>query len=701
MTTPTASAPREATTVTRPRGGIGDSLRAAGRAAPVVGLLFGLADAIVAARVGTAEIGTLGLAGCAAAAVLEYTALAIVGLALAAVVLHPWLARRERGARAKALLAIGIAVGSFAEVYWWTRPYVFPGRSSLAPERLASGAAMLGVSALLAVGVAGAIARLPRAVQRALAVAIGATLVAGAAFLLLQPSDSAKGAIGDRNRSMPNVVLVIVDAMRQDVLGCYGNDVVRTPAIDRLAAAGVVFENAFVQAPFTWTSFGSMLTGKYPRRHGLVKMASGVALSADNVTLPWHLKTGTRLDGTRMADEDWLGATFHTGTLSTGSQLMRGFDVYYEAMAGHDLVVLERPWSVFRSDLLLHLFASKIAQRFGTGDLPTRAREWIAAHADRRFVAMIHLYSTHTPYDPPADLAALYVDPAYDGPIRAFYAQSREAIERDQYVPTAADVAQIRALYHGGVGAADREIGRIVDELERLGIADDTLVIVTADHGESLGEQGLWEHNHMVETNLRIPLVMSWPKGLARGVRVSALVDEIDVLPTVSELAGLRLPRGEGERAIVDGTSLLPLVRGEVASIREFSFAENGRHLSIRDLRSSLVVARELLEQGDAESAWTRGLAGTLEKPRYFDLTTDPGEEREALDRNRDAAKRLFDALVAWNRTMPIPVHDVVRSDRDLEAELERLGYAGGVGADDGRETRAPEPAKNGAPERP
>ena len=94
-------------------------------------------------------------------------------------------------------------------------------------------------------------------------------------FLLSQQGAferSGRGEIGDRNRDLPNVLLVIVDALRQDTLGVYGHERVLTPTIDSIAHDGVTFENAFVQAPFTWTSFGSFLTGKYPRRHGLVKM---------------------------------------------------------------------------------------------------------------------------------------------------------------------------------------------------------------------------------------------------------------------------------------------------------------------------------------------------------------------------------------------------------------------------------------------
>jgi arylsulfatase A-like enzyme len=494
-----------------------------------------------------------------------------------------------------------------------------------------------------------------------------------------------RGVVGERNKHLPNVLLVVVDALRQDTLGCYGSETVRSPRIDQLANEGVLFENAFVQAPFTWTSFGSFLTGKYPRRHGLLAMAPGLRFPR-NITLPFHLKqacfeeTSAR-KGSCLEDSDFLGATFHTGTLSTGSGLLRGFDVYYEQMAGHGIVQADSPWSVFRSDLLLHVIAAKAGTKLG-GDTAATAKRWFDAHGDRRFVAMVHLYSTHTPYDPPQEFRAPYCDPAYDGPVKAFYAQHREAIERGEATPTAADVAQIKNLYYAGVTEADHKIGMLCDALRERGVLDDPLVIVTSDHGESLGEPGLWEtslweHDHMVQTNLRIPLVMRWPKGLPAGVRVGAIVDSIDVVPTVCDLIGVRVPREDGEFGIVDGVSLVPLVRGEAQSVREFSFAENGLLASIQDQRWKLVVPAEMLDAKEGETpaslpAW------------LVDLESDPGEVRNAAADHPAEVERLKNALLAWSASLPIRKADEVISPRErerMERQMQALGY-GGRGTD-------------------
>ena len=632
--------------------GVLESLRAGISAGSVCGLAFGLLDGSVAAAIGTNHLGIGALVGCLAAAVFQYSFVWIAILAVVALVLHPLLLRRTLAERYLRLLRIGFALGLFCEVYWWTRSYVFYGHSSISPERLAATAAMFAIAVALGIFVARTIVRLPSTVQLTITMAIATCWTAGGVFLLAQHNAGAeRGTLNERNRDVPNVLLVVVDALRQDVIGSYGNERVATPHIDELAKAGVLFENAFVQVPFTWTSFGSILTGKYPRRHGLVKMKAGVSMPP-NITLAMHLKSARKKDGQDLEDGDYVTATFHTGTLTAGSGLLGGFDMRFEATAGHELVVLDSPWSVFHADLLISIFRNKISQRFDSGIVATAAKKWLAENSRKRFMTMVHLYSTHTPYDPPAQYKKRYVDPQYAGPIRAFYAERREAIENGKYDPTQADLEQIRNLYYAGVTQADDLIGSLVAELARSGVLDDTLVIVTSDHGESLGEQGLLEHNHMVQTNLRVPLVMRWPHGLPAGRRVAARTDEIDILPTICDLLRIELPNDPSEFGKIDGTSLVPVARAEKESVREFSFAENGTHLAVQDGRSKLIVRRACL----GDQAWKDALAGKGEKPRLYDLAADPAENANLVDARPEEAQRLYAALRELERDDADPV---------------------------------------------
>ncbi|MCC6407273.1 MAG: sulfatase-like hydrolase/transferase [Planctomycetes bacterium] len=657
------------------------SLRAGWNAGLLVGFWNGLVDGIVAAyRTGTR--GFVDVLGCLAGSVLCYALLWVVVLSVASALLHFRLRAKDLRGRIATLVTLGLALAFAGELYWWSREWLFYGVSSLDPRRLAVAAGSLVVGAGLAIVVTKLAARAPRGAKWAIALAVPIACLAGVAYLAVQSARSAeRGALNDRNRDLPNVVLIVVDALRADVLSCYGHPRVQTPHIDRLAREGVLFERAMVQAPFTWSSFGSILTGKYPRRHGLVKMVPGVTMPP-NVTLPWHLKSAKRLDGRQLEADDYVTAAFLTGTVSHGSGLARGFDSYFEALVGHALVEVENPWSVFRSELLISIFQNKLAQRLDAAQVAGVASDWLADHADRRFATKLHFYSTHTPYDPPAEFRDGLCDPKYDGPIRSFWAEHRLAIEQGKYVLTPADVAQIQNLYYAGVEQADAMIGQVLDTLERAGVLDQTLVIVTADHGEELGDHGLWEHNWMFQTNLQVPLVMRLPGKLPAGKRVDALVQSIDIVPTVCELAGIEAP-GLGAtdpREFVDGKSLVAISHGTGEPPHRYSFAENGVYLSIQDATTKLFVTTEAL----TPEGWAAALDGSAEQPHFYDLAADPNEKRNAIRERREDAERLISALREWSASMPIRRDELVQSDRDAEdlRIFRELGYVEGIGED-------------------
>lgn len=591
---------------------------------------------------------------------------------------HPLLRRQSAPVRARSLFGAALGLWLALALWWWTRPVVFAGFSALHPLRLLALTGILVGGQLVGFVIARSSARLPSGLRRAAPVGALVCIVFGGWHLMTDaPGKPNLGQPTERTEDMPNVLLFVVDALRADVIQ---RSDVHTPVLDGLARRGVLFENAMVQAPFTWTSFGSLLTGKYPRRHGLVKMEAGVRMRP-NVTFPYYLDGAQRRDGIKLQEEDYVSAAFMTGTLSHGSGLLRGFDVYCEALVGHGLVDVHSSWSRFKSQLLPWLFQSKLQQRVDRELVASTAIDWFATGPTQRFMSMVHFYSTHTPYDPIEPYRSRYVDPAYDGPFQSFDASQRIAIEDGLFDPTPADLRQIKDLYHGGVTMADAMIGRVLDELKRQGRLDNTIVIVTSDHGEELGEHGLWEHNFMYQTNLRIPLIIAWPDGgLSEGQRVSALVESVDVFPTLCDLMQIELPVDHGDpREAIDGVSLVPLMRNEVQAVKRYSYAENGRYVSIQDLEHKLIVRWELHEDG----AWENMLADPLiERPRYFDLTADPGEFQNLFDERIEPATELFKALRAWNATMPIAQHELVESARDQRNEnlMRGLGYSGGVG---------------------
>jgi arylsulfatase A-like enzyme len=458
----------------------------------------------------------------------------------------------------------------------------------------------------------------------------------------------------------PNVLLVINDALRADHLGCYGHQ--RTPPVsphaDALAAQGVLFERAVTQAPFTWTSFGSFLTGKYPRRHGLMKMLPNQRLDPK----------ANRTIAAALADAGYVTGAFMTGTLSNNSGLLSGFDTYFEALVGHDPVSRASKWSIVRGDLLLHRLKSKIQQALDVRLVNTEALRWMRANADRPFFAMVHYYATHTPYDPPAPYDRLY-DPDYHGPFHPFTQSLGQIVlraraedpPREIFGPR--DLQHVEALYDGGVAFADEMLGALLAELDQLGIADETLVIVTADHGEELDDHGVFEHDWMFNTNLRVPLILRLPGREHAGTRVPQPVELIDLPATVLAVTGhgslgtLEDPEGRA----TSGRSLLPDCAGLAPPDAElWAFSENNRYLAMQDATRKLVVNR----------------LDPRENPRVFDLAADPRE----LAPLQDAALRdeLLARLEAWDRTMPaLSSMPEFAADPTLLLRLNELGYTG------------------------
>ncbi len=665
-------------------GGLVATLRAAVQAGGATGFAIGIADGI-AAGMRTGSRSGLDWLGCLAATTCVYSAVWIGVAGALALLLHRSFAAKSAEQRLATLTALTLGAALFLDLYWWTRPLFFYGLPASDPKRIAVAVALLAAALAIGRGASLLVRRMPGSLRRAFAVVVVTAWLGGGVFLLRSGGgSSALGRINERNRELPNILLVVNDAMRADVLGCYGSSVVKTPRVDRLAADGVVFERAMVQAPFTGSSFGSLFTGKYSRRHGFVKMTADARM-ADNITLAAHLKTGAFASGGRLEPQDYHCVTFMTGALSQAMGLMRGFDSYYEAFLGHELVDLDDPWSVFRSELVLYILRCKVEQRFQDAPAADEASAWLRANGDKRFFAMLHTFSTHTPYDPPAEFRAQYCDPQYAGPATTFRSDHAQAIEAGLVTPNAADVAQIRGLYYGGVAHADRQLAQVLDELERQGVLENTLVIYTADHGEELGDHDVWEHNHMFQTNLRVPLIMSWPRKLPKAARVGALVESVDIVPTVAELLGLVAPhearadeRGRSYGTL-DGASLVALARGESAAAKPYSFAENGVEMSVQDLEWKLIVSTE----GALEGRTPAQLATDKLVPRLFDLVRDPGEVRNAFTPEHEQVARLLRVLQQWDATLPIPITDVIMSERDkqqLRKRLDDLGYFGGVG---------------------
>jgi arylsulfatase A-like enzyme/Tfp pilus assembly protein PilF len=410
-----------------------------------------------------------------------------------------------------------------------------------------------------------------------------------------------------------NVLVVTIDTLRVDRVGAYGSRAGLTPAMDALAKEGVVFEQATVPVPLTRPSHVSLLTGKLPFQHGIRDNFS-FSLGASHRTLAELLKAKGYATG------GFVGAFM----LNAQSGLDRGFDEFddsFEERGGQSAFLAEH-------------------QRVA-GEVEQRAGAWIERVARREapFFAWVHFYDPHSPYDPPPPYRARYAGRPYDGE----------------------------------VAYTDSVLGRLLARLDRLGLQGRTLVVVTSDHGEGLGDHGEAEHGFFLyETTVRVPLIIRLPGGLPAGLRIPSEARSIDVLPTVLELVGASAAAPPG----IPGRSVAAALSGPAGATPP-SYAETlfpRLHFECAELRSIRFDGWKYVE---------------APRPELYDLRADPNERSNLYAREgRRAASlrsRLLDTM-GGSLEAAIVAKPGAAPDAETQRKLASLGYvsgsSGSAGAD-------------------
>lgn len=434
------------------------------------------------------------------------------------------------------------------------------------------------------------------------------------ALLGLVASIATSGCTPEPDRPPTGVLLVLVDTLRADHVGVYGGPVA-TPEMDRLARDGIWIERAFTPTPTTGPAHASLFTGLHPWRHGVLDNA--VALPGGTATLA----EGARAAGFATA------AFVSSYILDPRFAFDRGFDTY-----------------VFEPDQPFRYKGRRHDAFYAAGGATTdRALAWIAAHADEPFFVFVHYFDPHAPYEPPAGFAPQDTQPV--------------DLTGKRVPSTLADAAELASAirrYRGEVAYVDREIGRLVAELRRLGRIDETAIVVTADHGEGLGDHGHLAHGaNLFDELVRVPMIARGPS-VRGGRRLEGEAQLEDLKPTL--LAWIAM---EAEGAI-DGIDLLPWWRGERPdSPRREAM---GRRQVYRGLPHLFYVAR-------GDERWIgRGAGGG----RRYDLATDARAEGGTATTELPAslADELSSSAATEARVRPDDLSDETR------AALEALGYA-------------------------
>ena len=405
-----------------------------------------------------------------------------------------------------------------------------------------------------------------------------------------------------------NVVLITLDTTRADRIGAYGYEAAETPRLDKLASEGVLFEQAVTPTAFTLPSHSSIMTGLYPPFHG-VRLNGGAALADGQTTLAERLAaSGYRCGafvGAFVIDQRW--------------GLSQGFEHYdddFEMAPDQrlDLAGVQRT-----ADRVVDL-----------------GIDWLEAGDGRPFFAWLHLYDPHIPYEPPEPYRSRFGGRGKSG------------------------------LYDGEIAFADSQVGRVLDWLEVKGVADNTIVVVIGDHGESLGDHGEKEHGYYIyDATVKVPLIVRVPGAVLADVRVPVQVRTIDVLPTVLDLVGLETPNP------VHGESLVPLMLEPGAGEARYAYSESmSVHLQYgwSALYSVRTSTHKFIEAPRAE---------------LYKLSQDPTESENLIRREPEVAEGLRSTLTALREEIEAGAPEIQEADLDEETlgMLAALGYVGGATA--------------------
>ena len=426
----------------------------------------------------------------------------------------------------------------------------------------------------------------------------------------------AAGCGGAPPETPRGVILISVDTLRPDLLGCYGYPRESSPALDRIAAEGALFENAFTTAPWTLPAHASLLTGVYPRRHGAIGERSAIADGVDTLAV--------RLVGSGFRTAAFVNSFY----VSPHYGFARGFQEFR--------------------------YVPETNSPEGDGMLG-RALAWLAAEPRDRFFLFLHDYQVHSDYRSLPAFEQAFTR-AYSGPFTGSTSELL-AVREGKLVPTQGDVEHLRDLYVAGIRQQDEEIAVLRGFLERAGLWDRTLLVVTSDHGEEFLEHGGVLHGRtQYDEVLRIPLILRGP-GVPAGTRIARPVSIVDVLPTVLSLLGEPLPEE------IDGTDLLASEGPPGAAAQRILFGEadhNNREpdltRSARGTRFKLVLDR---------------LSG---EHSLYDLGIDPRERRDVKAANPDEVQRLLAALARFESTRSAGP-TLPATSPEVRKQLEALGY--------------------------
>lgn len=479
------------------------------------------------------------------------------------------------------------------------------------------------------------------------------------------------------------VILYVLDALRADHLSCYGYKRKTSPNIDRLAAEGVVFRKCFTPATWTRPAAASILSGAYPAVHGTQTRTNG--FSSLIPKLPGLLQ-----------DTGFDTAAFSAmANISIVGGFGQGFGYFAEVFRDKSLVSSRRTSTTVEEGVGQLEGPARIALP-RSEDINRHLFHWLRRGQVANRFALIWSIDTHVPYDPPPRFDK-FVDKDYRGNVDGSRESVRKASEQD--------AGRLINLYDSEISYNDYQIAQLLNELKRLGLYDDSFLIITADHGEAFYEHGLFTHGNVpYEELIHVPLIIKFPGGEFAAREIAALVELIDLCPTILDWVGM----GEVIRQIgsIQGKSMLPLLRGEQMKLHSYVYSETQAldfqnvHLSVRGERWKYIETRSpprsLRKIGSLIGyvIKQRMLGKILRNPLWFlrrhaprqrgilvDLVDSPLEQTNLLDVELEEGNKLKNLLETWQKKNQTIAQSIelepytLEEDEAIRRHLQELGY--------------------------
>jgi len=437
-----------------------------------------------------------------------------------------------------------------------------------------------------------------------------------------------------RPRPSKNILLIVLDTVRADRLGCYGNTEGITPQIDKFAQNSFVLENAFSHSPWTLPSIASLLTSNYPAQHG-----AGGFLGEFKVLPPSALTLAELCRKAGLATAAVVNVFFLTEKFG----MTQGFDTV-NAFVSH---------------------SNRDTRR--AGPTTQAALNWIDKNKSKPFFLFVHYFDPHLVYDPPQPFRGQFAAPRDKDTTDFIFGTVEDIMDlrQNQTAPTPGKIQRLKKLYNGEIAYTDSQVGKLIQGISKQGLDKNTIIIITADHGEEFLEHNGFEHGHtLYDELLHVPLIIRTPDIMTpkqssdtaqRPSRISATVRLIDVAPTVCELADIKISSG------FSGKSIRPLLEG----IKE--------------------AGRPVLSQGNmwgpSGVAWRKDgmkiiIQSSKPEVQLFDVSLDPAEKENLADLKPEVTKTLRGDLHLILKKLSLKQKNQISPQLTPE-EIERLRSLG------------------------